>query len=96
MILAAHSQVAERRRHRVYQKPELLAEAPNQVWSWVITKLMAVVKWSYFYLCAILDIFSCRVDGWRIEHAESAEASGANVGILNEKMPTNSKRQSAG
>ena len=36
-ILAAHGEVAERRRqrrHPVYQKPELLAEAPNQVWSW--------------------------------------------------------------
>jgi len=33
-ILAAHGEVAERRRqrrHPVYQKPELLAEAPNQV-----------------------------------------------------------------
>ena len=36
-ILAAQGEVAERRRqrrHPVYQKPELLAEAPNQVWSW--------------------------------------------------------------
>ena len=36
-ILAAHGEVAERRRqrrHPVYQKPELLAEAPNQIWSW--------------------------------------------------------------
>jgi len=36
-ILAAHGEVAERRRqrrHPVYQKPELLAEGPNQVWSW--------------------------------------------------------------
>jgi len=36
-ILDAHGEVAERRRqrrHPVYQKPELLAEAPNQVWSW--------------------------------------------------------------
>ena len=36
-ILAAHGEVAERRRqrrHPVYQKPELLAEAPDQVWSW--------------------------------------------------------------
>jgi len=35
-ILAAQGEVAERRRqrrHPVYQKPELLAEAPNQVWS---------------------------------------------------------------
>ena len=33
-ILAAHGEVAERRRlrrHPVYQKPELLAEGPNQV-----------------------------------------------------------------
>lgn len=74
-ILAAHGEVAERRRqrtHPVYQKPELLAEAPNQVWSWDITKLMGPVKWSYFYLYVILDIFSRRVVGWRVEHAESA------------------------
>ena len=39
-ILAAHGEVAERRRlrrHPVYQKPELLAEGPNEVWSWDIT-----------------------------------------------------------
>ena len=74
-ILAGQSEVVERRRqrrHPVYQKPELLAEAPNQVWSWDITKLMGPVKWSYFYLYVILDIFSRRVVGWRIEHAESA------------------------
>ena len=74
-ILAAQGEVTERRRqrrHPVYQKPELLAEAPNQVWSWDITKLMGPVKWSYFYLYVILDIFSRRVVGWRIEHAESA------------------------
>jgi len=74
-ILEAQGEVIERRRqrtHPVYQKPELLAEAPNQVWSWDITKLMGPVKWSYFYLYVILDIFSRRVVGWRIEHAESA------------------------
>jgi len=74
-ILAAQGEVAERRRqrtHPVYQKPELLAEAPNQVWSWDITKLRGPVKWSYFYLYVILDIFSRRVVGWRVEHAESA------------------------
>ena len=74
-ILADQGEVIERRRlrrHPVYQKPELLAEAPNQVWSWDITKLMGPVKWSYFYLYVILDIFSRRVVGWRIEHSESA------------------------
>src|SRR3954465_8935220 len=42
-ILAENDEVRERRdqlRHPVYQKPELLAEAANQVWSWDITKLM--------------------------------------------------------
>ena len=74
-ILAAHGEVAERRRqrhHSVFQKPELLAEAPNQVWSGDISKLMGPMKWSYFYLYVILDIFSRRVVGWRVEHAESA------------------------
>ena len=74
-ILAGQGEVVERRRqrrHPVYQKPELLAEEPNQVWSWDIAKLMGPAKWSYFYLYVILDIFSRRVVGWRIEHAESA------------------------
>src|SRR5690349_18493129 len=72
-ILAANGEVRERRdqlRHPVYQKPELLAEAPNQVWSWDITKLMGPAKWSYFYLYVILDIFSRRVVGWCVADAE--------------------------
>ena len=59
-------------RRPVYRKPELLAERPNQVWSWDITKLMGPTKWSYFYLYVILDIFSRRVVGWCVADAESA------------------------
>ncbi len=36
--------------HPPYQKPELLATAPNQLWSWDITKLLGPAKWTYFYL----------------------------------------------
>ncbi len=74
-ILDAQIEVKERRnqlRHPVYQKPELLATAPNQVWSWDITKLLGPVTWSYFYLYVILDIFSRYVVGWMIAPAESA------------------------
>jgi len=74
-ILDQHGEVRERRqqlRHPIYQKPELLAERPNEVWSWDITKLMGPAKWSYFYLYVILDIFSRRVVGWRVVDAESA------------------------
>ncbi len=74
-LLGQHGEVRERRRqlrHPVYQKPELLAEKPNEVWSWDITKLMGPTKGSYFFLYVILDIFSRRVVGWRVADAESA------------------------
>ncbi len=74
-ILDEQAEVKERRnqlRHPVYQKPELLATAPNQVWSWDITKLLGPVKWSYCYLYVILDIFSRYVVGWMVAPAESA------------------------
>jgi putative transposase len=74
-VLAAQRQVRERRdqlRHPHYRKPELLATAPNQVWSWDITKLLGPVKWSYYYLYVILDIFSRYVVGWMLALREAA------------------------
>ena len=75
-ILAEEGESRERRDqlvHPPYQKPELLATAPNQVWSWDITKLRGPVKWTYFYLYVILDIFSRYVVGWMVADRESAE-----------------------
>jgi putative transposase len=74
-LLGQNGEVRERRRqlrHPAYQKPELLAERPNQVWSWDITRLMGPSKWSCFYLYVILDIFSRRVVGWCVADAETA------------------------
>jgi putative transposase len=59
--------------HPPYQKPELLATAPNQLWSWDITKLLGPAKWNYFYLYVILDVFSRYVVGWMVAPRESAE-----------------------
>lgn len=75
-ILATHGEVRERRRlrqHPVYRKPELLATAPNQVWSWDITTLRGPVKWSGYKLYTVLDIFSRYVVGWLIAEVESSE-----------------------
>jgi len=58
--------------HPAYQKPELLATAPNQLWSWDITKLRGPVKWTYYYLYVILDVFSRYVVGWMIAPREAA------------------------
>jgi putative transposase len=75
-VLAADGGCRERRdqrRHPTYSKPELLATAPNQVWSWDITKLKGPAKWTAFHLYVILDIFSRHVVGWMVAAHESAE-----------------------
>ena len=75
-ILGANDEVRERRnqaRHAEYAKPELLATRPNELWSWDITKLKGPVKWTYFYLYVIIDIFSRYVAGWMVADRESAE-----------------------
>jgi putative transposase len=58
--------------HPPYRKPELLATGPNQLWSWDITKLRGPVKWSFYYLYVILDVFSRYVTGWMIAYRETA------------------------
>jgi putative transposase len=72
-VMNADGEVRERRdqlRHPAYTKPELLATAPNQVWSWDITKLLGPGKWTYFYLYVIIDIFSRYVVGWMLAYRE--------------------------
>lgn len=74
-VLKQENQIQQRRcqrRHPLYSKPELLATAPNQVWSWDITKLKGAHTWSIFHLYVILDIFSRYVVGWMIAPQESA------------------------
>ncbi len=60
-VLAEHKPVRERRnqrQHPQYTKPELIATAPNQVWSWDIRKLLGPKKWTYYYIYVLLDIYS--------------------------------------
>jgi putative transposase len=75
-LLDDHGEVRERRdqlTHPAYQKPELMATTPNQLWSWDITKLLGPAKWTYFYLYVLLDVFSRYVTGWMVAYRESAE-----------------------
>jgi len=74
-ILEKHGEVRERRNqlaHPHYEKPELLATGPNQLWTWDITKLKGPTKWTYYYLYVILDVFSRYVVGWMVSHREQA------------------------
>ncbi len=75
-LLESEGETRERRDqlvHPPYWKPELLATAPNQLWSWDITKLPGPAKWTYFYLYVILDVFSRYVVGWMIANREGKE-----------------------
>jgi len=74
-ILDAAQEVRERRdqaRHPAYAKPELVATAPNQIWSWDITKLKGPIPYLYYSLYVILDLFSRYVVGWMVAAHENA------------------------
>ena len=74
-VLAEADEVRERRdqaRHPSYAKPELVATAPNQIWSWDITKLKGSIPYLYYSLYVILDLFSRYVVGWMVAVNESA------------------------
>jgi len=73
-ILAEQDGVKERRNqltHPTYTKPELLATAENQLWSWDISKLKGAIRLTYYYLYVILDVYSRYVVGWMLADCES-------------------------
>ena len=74
-LLCEHGETGDRRRHATHParvKPELVATAPNQCWSWDITKLHGPAKWTYYYLYVLLDIYSRYVVGWMVAACEAA------------------------
>jgi putative transposase len=74
-LLRAQQETGDRRRHASHPpkvKPELLAIAPNQCWSWDITKLAGPAKWTWYYLYVILDVYSRYVVGWMVATGEAA------------------------
>jgi putative transposase len=82
VLEADHGGVRERRAqlaHPPYQTPELLAERPNEVWSWDITKLKGPAKWTYYYLYVILDVFSRYAVGWTVQHRETGPIAKALI-----------------
>lgn len=75
-ILAENAEVKERRnqlRHPVYKKPELMATAQNQLWSWDITKLRGPSKGVYYHLYVVLDVYSRCVVAWMLASCESED-----------------------
>ena len=76
---AATRERRAQRRRPAYAAPELLATGPCQVWSWDITKLRGPYPGLYYNLYVVLDIFSRKIIGWRIEEREDAELAEAMI-----------------
>ena len=73
-ILSAEKATSERRaqrRHPEYKKPELLATGPNQVWTWDVTWLRGPVRYKYYPLYVIIDLYSRFNPGWMLAHESS-------------------------
>jgi putative transposase len=92
ILAAEHGGVRERRAqltHPPYAAPELLAERPNEVWSWDISKLKGPAKWTHFYLYVILDVFSRYAVAWTVAHRESAALATALIGqaVAQQQIP---------
>jgi putative transposase len=89
LLAARHGGVRERRdqlTHPGYARPELLAERPNELWSWDISKLKGPAKWTCFYLYVILDVFSRYVVGWTVQHRENAPLAKALIAQSSEQQ----------
>jgi putative transposase len=89
LLAACHGGVRERRdqlTHPPYERPELLAECPNELWSWDISKLKGPAKWTCFHLYVILDVFSRYAVGWTVQHRENAALAKALIGQAAEQQ----------
>jgi len=73
-VLREHDEVRERRRQAIHParvKPELLANQPNEIWSWDITRLRGPGKRDFYHLYSIIDIYSRYTVGWLLAAREN-------------------------
>jgi len=77
-VLNERAPMRERRNHREprhHAVPRLIATAPNQVWSWDISKLATYERGVFLNLYVVLDLFNRFVVAWMIAaHENSALA----------------------
>jgi putative transposase len=74
-ILRERGELRDRRDHRErgqHAIPRLVATAPNQVWTWDISKLATFTSGVFLNLYVILDLFSRYVVAWMIAERENS------------------------
>jgi len=74
-ILAAQGETKDRRNQRAPVSnavPRLTATAPNQVWTWDISKLATYESGNFFNLYLVLDLFSRFPVAWMVAERENS------------------------
>jgi putative transposase len=74
-LLAERNESGERRVQRAkthYPVPRLVARAPNEVWTWDITKLATWSRQTFLNLYVVLDLFSRFVVAWMVAVRENS------------------------
>ena len=66
----------------------MLAERPNDLWSWDLSKLKGPAKWTWFSLYVILDVFSRYVVGWTVQYRENGQLAKALIDQATEQQIT--------
>ncbi len=94
-ILKALGESRDRRPIRAAQRhavPRLAATAPNQVWTWDITKLAQQQRGKWLYLFILIDLFSRYVVGWMVAETENSALSCRFVGscVAHQQIAPNS------
>lgn len=71
---------AQQQHHRGRSKAPVKSEpvrhvacGPNQVWCWDVTYLPSKVRGQFFYLYAVIDLFSRKLVAWEVHERESGE-----------------------
>jgi len=94
-VLRAAGQVRERRAqatHPARVRPELIADGPDQVWSWDITKLRGPWRGQYYDTYVMLDIYSRKAIHREVHTSETGVLAAAFIDAAiaanNGTMPT--------
>ena len=76
-VLKAEEQLHARGRSRSAPKASAptthVATGPNQVWSWDISYMPSPVRGLYWYLYAVMDVYSRKLVAWEVHECESGE-----------------------
>ena len=79
-ILRAAQEQQHRGRAKAPQSTEPqrhVAHGPNEVWSWDVTYLPSQVRGMFFYLYAVIDLFSRKLVAWEVHAREGGDEAAA-------------------